>query len=80
MKTVKPVKQISVFRILVNQLILWPIGHIILALCTGGISLLFSWLGQLLDLCISLRQRGKFAEQQRQEMLEAIRGGHNSNQ
>jgi len=72
----KPLKQISIFRILVNQLILWPIAHIIIALCTNGASLLFSWIGQLLDLWISLRQRGKFAEQQRQEMLEAIRGGH----
>ena len=73
-------KQISVIRIIVSQVIFWPIAHIIAAFVTGGISLMFTWLIQLLDLGLSLRQRAKFAEAQRQEMLEAIRGGYNLDQ
>jgi len=68
-------KQISVLRIIINQVILWPIGHIIAAFATSGISLMFTWILQLVDLGLSLRQRARFAEAQRQEMLEAIRGG-----
>ena len=68
-------KQISVLRIIINQVILWPIGHIIAAFTTSGISLMFTWILQLVDLGLSLRQRARFAEAQRQEMLEAIRGG-----
>ena len=71
------VKQISVLRIIISQVIFWPIAHIIAAFVTGGISLMFTWILQLVDLGLSLRQRAKFAEAQRQEMLEAIRGGHN---
>ena len=71
------IKQISVLRIIISQVIFWPIAHILAAFATGGISLMFTWLIQLLDLGLSLRQRAKFAEAQRQEMLEAIRGGHN---
>ena len=75
----KTVRQISVIRIIINHVILWPIAHIIAAFCTSGISLMFTWLIQLLDLCLSLRQRAKFAEAQRQEMLEAIRAGNSAN-
>lgn len=70
------IKQISVLRIIISQVIFWPIAHIIAAFVTSGISLMFTWILQLVDLGLSLRQRAKFAEAQRQEMLDAIRGAH----
>ena len=75
----KTVKQISIPRILIGQLILWPIFHLIIAFASGGISLLFTWIVQLIDLCSCCKQRAKFAEAQRQEMLEAIRAGNSAN-
>ena len=74
------IRQISVLRIIISQVIFWPIAHIIAAFVTGGISLMFTWIIQLVCLDLSLSQRAKFAEAQRQEMLEAIRGGHNLSQ
>lgn len=75
----KKVNQISIPRILIGQLILWPIFHLVIAFASGGVSLLVTWVVQLLDLCSCCKQRARFAEMQRQEMLEAIRAGNSAN-
>ena len=63
----------SVGRILITQLIFWPIMHIILGLLTFGIWLMFGWALQLIDLCLALNNRAKYAKWQHEQLLEALR-------
>ena len=71
----KEPKQISVGRILINQLILWPVMHAILAFVTMGVWILIGWIPQLIDLCYSINRRSKYAKWQHEQLLEAVRGG-----
>lgn len=66
-------KHMSVGRILITQLIFWPIMHIILGLLTFGIWLMFGWALQLIDLCLALNNRSKYAKWQHEQLLEALR-------
>ena len=71
----KEPKQISVGRILINQLVFWPCLHIILGFLTFGIWLMFGWVIQIIDLCMALNNRAKYAKWQHEQLLEAVRGG-----
>jgi hypothetical protein len=66
-------KQMTVGRILITQLIFWPIMHIILGVLTCGIWLMFGWILQLIDLCLALNNRAKYAKWQHEQLLEALR-------
>ena len=63
----------TVGRILITQLIFWPIMHIILGVLTCGIWLMFGWILQLIDLCLALNNRAKYAKWQHEQLLEALR-------
>ena len=69
----KEPKHISAGRILMAQLIFWPIMHVILGFLTGGIWLLFGWIIQIIDLCLALNNRSKHAKWQHEQLLEALR-------
>jgi hypothetical protein len=66
-------KQLSVARILINQLVFWPCLHVILGFLTCGIWLLFGWVLQIIDLCMALNNRAKYAKWQHEQLLEALR-------
>jgi hypothetical protein len=66
-------KQLSVGRILINQLVFWPCLHIILSFLTFGIWLMFGWVIQIIDLCLALNNRSKYAKWQHEQLLEALR-------
>ena len=71
----KQPKRITVGKIVFQQLVLWSILHAILGFCTFGIWLLFGWVFQVIDLCIALNMRSKYAEWERLELIKAIKGG-----
>jgi hypothetical protein len=75
MRQQKIPRKLSTSRIVIGQLLGWPILHVILALLTMGVSLLITLPLQILDLVLAIHGRSKRAEYERQELLAAIRSG-----
>ena len=73
-KTKAP-KNITVGRILVSHLLLWPIVHLILGIVTMGVWLLLGVPLQAIDLCLSCSKRSKFDTHRHEQMLDALRKG-----